>query len=127
MADVSLVTDVGMGIATNRMIGAGTEPKYIGWGTGTTAPTAGDTVLETPGAEARTAGASSRATTDVSNDTYQVQGVITCAGSAKAITEVGLFDASADGNLFGRGTFSPINVSVGDSVQFTCKVKFDQG
>ena len=68
MADVSLVTDVGMSIATNRMVGSGTEPKYIGWGTGTTAPVAGNTTLETPGAESRTTGTSSRATTNVTND-----------------------------------------------------------
>lgn len=127
MADVALVTNAGLGVATNRIKGVGTEPKYIDWGTGTTLPNVTDIALETPGAEARVAGTSTRVQTTVANDTYQVVGEITCTGVAKAITEAGLFDAASAGTLFGRGTFSPINVSVGDSIQFTAKVLFEQG
>lgn len=127
MPDVVVVTDVGMGIITNRVKGAGTEPNHIGWGTGVTAAAAGNTALETARAEARTAGTSTREQTNVTNDTYQVVGTITASGSAAAITEVGLFDASTAGNMFLRGTFDAINVNVGDSIQFTIKSVFDQG
>ena len=127
MSTVALATDVGMGIVTNRMKGAGTEPNFIGWGTGATAPVAGNTVLQTAAAEARATGVSTRVLTNVANDTYQVVGSITCAGSAKAITEIGLFDAATAGNLFARATFLPINLSVGDSTQFTVLTVFDQG
>lgn len=126
MPDVVTVTNTGLGITTNRIKGAGTEPKYVAWGTGTTAAEATDTALETAGAEARTDGTSTQQTTNTTNDTYQVVGVITCTGTNKAITEVGLFDASSAGNLFLRGTFDAINVNVGDSVQFTIKAVYDQ-
>jgi hypothetical protein len=122
----ALVTDAGLGILTNRIIGSGTEPKYVGWGTGTTDPVAGNTGLETPRGESRTSGTSSRVQTTVANDTYQVVGEITCASTAAAITEVGLFDASANGNLFMRATFAVINVGVGDKIEFTIKTVFDQ-
>jgi hypothetical protein len=125
-ADVVVVTDAGMDIITNRLKGSGTEPKYVHWGTGTTGAAAADTALETARAEDRTDGTSSRVTTTVTNDTYQVAGTITAAGSSAAITEAGLFDASTDGNMLLRGTFDAINLQIGDSIAFTVKVKFDQ-
>ena len=77
--------------------------------------------------EARTVGTGSQATTNTTNDTYQVVGTITCASSGAAITEVGLFDALTSGNLFLRGTFSAINLNVADSIEFTIKTVYDQG
>ena len=127
MADSIYVVDSGLGIITNRIMGVGTEPKYIGWGTGTTPATPADTGLQTPGSESRVAGTSSRVQTSTANDTYQVVGTITCSGSPKAITEVALYDAATSGNCFLHGTFSPINVNVGDSIQFTIKCVFNQG
>ena len=121
MTDAIFAVDNGMAITANRLMGAGTEPKNIGWGVGVTAALAINTTLETPSAEARTAGTSNRVTTNTANDTYQVVGLITCTEAAKAITEVGLFDDIVAGSLFLRGTFSPINVNVGDSIQFTAK------
>ena len=121
MADAIFVVDKGLDIVTNRLIGAGTEPKYVGWGTGTTSATAADTGLT------RVSGTSSRVQTSTANDTYQVVGIITCSGVTKAITEVALYDALTNGNCFLHGTFSPINVNVGDSIQFTIKSVFNQG
>ena len=121
MADVVMVVNRGLEIVNDRILGAGAEPKYVAWGTGTVAPVAANTALGTPAAEARTAGTGSKTTTTTTNDTYQVVGTIVCTGASKAITEVGLFDAAAAGNLFVRGTFDPINVNVGDSIQFTIK------
>lgn len=126
MADAAYVVDNGLAIVTNRIIGSGTEPKYIGWGTGTTGAAATDTGLETAAAESRTSGTGTRQQTSTANDTYQVVGAIVCAGSAKAITEVALYDASSGGNCFFHGTFSAINVSVGDSIEFTLKAVFNQ-
>jgi len=127
MADVIMIPETGLAIITNRMIGAGTEPHWIHWGTGTTAPVVGNTQMETPGPEARTVGTASRDLTNVANDTFKVVGTIICTTASKAITEVGLFDALTVGNLFLRGTFSAINVNVGDSIEFTIKAVFDQG
>lgn len=121
MADVMLVVNKGLELVTNRIMGTGAEPKYVHWGTGTTAPAAAQTALVSPGAEARASGTSSKVTTSTTGDTYQVVGTLVCAGAGKAITEVGLFDAATAGNMFVRGTFDAINLSVGDSIQFTIK------
>jgi len=126
MADVVTVTNVGLGIVTNRVKGSGTEPNHVAWGTGTTAAAVGNTALETARGESRTAGTSTQQTTTTTNDTYRVVGSITAVSTSAAITEVGLFDASTSGNLFLRATFDAINVNVGDSISFTINTVFDQ-
>lgn len=126
MADVSMKVNTGLEITTSRMKGLGTEPKYIGWGTGTTPPVTTNAGLETPAAEARVNGTSTQETTNSTNDTYQVAGILTCAGAAKAITEIATFDAASNGKMDIRGTFLPINVSVGDSIQFIIQTVYDQ-
>lgn len=123
----TVITNAGQAIVTNRMTGAGTEPKFVMWGTG--AGTAGvtDTTLFTETTdEARTTGTSSRVTTTVTNDTYQVVGTITVATSGKTITNVGLFDVvtASSGNLYFKSDFTGLALLVGDSITFTLKVKF---
>lgn len=125
-ADVVTITNAGLGIITNRIKGSGTSPDYVHWGTGTTAAAVGDTALQTARAEARTQGTMTQQTTNTSNDTYQLVGTITAAGTTAAITEAGLFDASTNGNMLLRGTFDAINLQVGDGIQFTIKTVFDQ-
>lgn len=93
----------------------GVKPEYLGWGTGTTDPVVGNTGLETPAAEARTAGVLSQPTADTS----RCVGTITCAGSGKTISEVGLFTLSAAGVLIIRATFTGIPLLVGDRIEFT--------
>lgn len=125
MADVAKVLDAGMGIITNRIAGAGTEPKYVAWGTGTTAAANTDTGLQTAAAEARTTGTSSRTQTNVANDTYQVIGKITSL-STQSITEVCLYDAASGGNAFMRATHDAFALNAGDSIEYTIKTVFDQ-
>lgn len=119
----TVFADAGKAIVTNRIKGSGTEPSYVAWGTG--AGTAGvtDTTLFTEAAESRVAGTSTRVTTSVTNDTYQVVGTLTAA-SGKTITNVGLFDASTSGNLFVKGDFTGLALNTGDSIQFTIKLVF---
>ena len=124
MADVLKVVNGGLAIITNRLKGAGTEPSYLGTGTGATGAAVTDTVLQTPRAEARVLGTSTQQLTVVTGDTYQVVATVTYASTSGAITEVGLFDASSGGNMFLHGTFSAINVNPGDSIQFTIKTQF---
>lgn len=119
----TVLTNAGRDILTNRIKGSGTEPTYVAWGTGAGTAAVGDTTLFTEAAESRTNGTSSRVTTSVTNDTYQVVGTITATGT-RAITNAGLFDASASGNLFIKGDFSTINLSTNDSIQFTIKLQF---
>lgn len=115
-------TNAGAAIITNRVTQAGTAPKNIGWGIGTTAAAVTDTALVTESAPTtaggRTVGTESRTTVTVTNDNYQVAGSVT-AGSSLAITEAGLFDAVSTGNLLIRGVFSAINVVSADSISFT--------
>lgn len=123
----TVITNAGQAIVTNRISGAGTEPHFVMWGTG--AGTAGvtDTTLFTETTdEARTTGTSSRVTTTVTNDTYQVVGTITVATSGKTITNMGLFDVvtASSGNLYFKSDFTGLALSVADSITFTTKVKY---
>lgn len=128
MADTVYVVDNGLAITTDRLLDSPTHnpPKWVHWGTGTTTATATDTVLETPGTEARTEGTETQKTTSTTNDTFQVVGTITCTGSPKAITEAGLFShlTSTTGYLYLRATFDVINVAVGGSIQFTITAQY---
>lgn len=123
----TVFTNAGAAIVSNLMTLAGTTPKYIGWGTGTTAAAVGDTALQTEAAPTtsggRTSGTVSRTTTTVTNDTFQVVGTVTATGAA-AITEAGLFDAASTGNMLIHSVFSALNMSgAGDSIAFTFQLK----
>lgn len=122
--------NAGTAIITNRVTQAGTAPKNIGWGIGTTAAAVTDTALVTESAPTtsggRTVGTESRVTTTVTNDTYQVAGLVTAAGTL-AITEAGLFDAVSAGNMLIRGVFAAYNVVSGDTITFTFQLKFAAG
>jgi len=123
----TVITNAGQSIVTNRMIGSGTEPKFVMWGTGAGTAAITDTTLFTETTdEARTTGTSSRVTTTVTNDTYQVVGTITVATAGKTITNVGLFDVvtASSGNLYFKSDFTGLALLVGDSITFTIKVKF---
>lgn len=122
MANGVKVTNVGLSILTNRIIQAGTAPKNVGWGIGTTTPAITDTALQTESAPTtaggRTVGTESRTTVTATNDTYTVTGTVT-AGSTLAITETGLFDNVTAGNMLLHAVFSAVNVVSGDSIAFT--------
>jgi hypothetical protein len=123
----TVLTNAGKAVTTNRIIGAGTEPNYVAAGVGATgaARTASiaDTALSSELAEGRVSGTSSRVTTSVSSDTYQVIGTVTATGT-RAIDEAGLFDASSSGNMYLSATFPVVNLSVNDSIQLTLKVQY---
>ena len=123
----TVITNAGQAIVTNRMIGSGTDPKFVMWGTGAGTAAITDTTLFTETTdEARTTGTSSRVTTTVTNDTYQVVGTITVATANKTITNVGLFDVvtASSGNLYFKSDFTGLALLIGDSITFTIKVKF---
>ena len=132
-ADVVFVTDDGMAITTDLLLETplvDAAPHWVDMGTGTTPATAADTVLETPGAEARDGtGTSTQVTTSETHDTLQVVGTITESDGGAAITECGLFNslAGTTGFLYLRATFDAINLNDGNSIEFTIQVKYDQG
>jgi hypothetical protein len=125
MADTVCVVNGGLAITTNRIKGGGTEPKYLGWGRVTTAAPITDTGLQTPAAEARSNGTSTQQTTTIANDTYQVVASITSLTN-QTISEIGLFDAAAAGNMYVHATFTGLPLNAEDAVQFTVKVKQTQ-
>lgn len=121
----TLLVNTGKAVVTNRVKNGATgatEPNYVAWGTGAGTTALTDTTLFTE-TGTRTAGTSTQQTTSTTNDTYQVIGTLT-AGGTLAITNAGLFDASTSGNLFVKGDFTTINLSSGDSIQFTFKTQF---
>lgn len=122
----NLITNAGFAGAAARLGSDATEVKfdYIAVGTGTTAAAAGNTTLETEITDsglARGTGTVSRVTTTQTNDTHQVAKTFTVTGT-KAVTEMGLLNASSGGVLLGRNVFSAVNVVNGDSLVATYKV-----
>lgn len=115
----SIFTDVGENLTTDFWDGSASAPTnwYVAQGTGVTTAAKGDTALGTPSAEARVI------TTDTqpSADQNQHVGTITATGT-RAITEVGLFDASSAGNMPVRADFTAINVDSGDKIEFTIQI-----
>jgi hypothetical protein len=127
----TVVVNGGLGIVTNRLKGAGTEPLNVGWGTGAGTAAVGDTTLFTEalvslsaGTSDHTAGTSTQQTTTTTNDTYQVVATRTATGSG-TVTNAGLWDAASGGNLFLKGDFTGIGLVSGDSILFTIKAVFD--
>jgi hypothetical protein len=118
----TLLTNSGHAIVTNRIIGSGTTPNYVAWGTGAGTTSATDTTLFTE-VTPRTAGTATQVTTSITNDTVQIVGTMT-ASTGETITNAGVFDASTSGNLFVKGDFTGLALNTGDSIQFTFKVQF---
>lgn len=127
----SLVTNAGLAEIVTTMVSANAA-RHLQWGEGS-GQTATDNAIDTAGdtTEARTAGTMSAQTETTTGDTIQVVGTITAAG-ARAITEVGVFDAAGSGSpptggdMIAYGDFSAINLASADSITFTVKITLDQ-
>lgn len=129
MADAAYLVDNGIGLIVNNLV-TDSIYKYVAWGTGTTGAAANNTAMETaaaPTTATAVTGTPSKATTSTTDDTYVVTATVT-AGGALAITEVGILNqATVSGaTMFYHATFSAINVSNNDSIQFTLKSVFNQ-
>lgn len=91
-------------------------------GTSTGAEANGDTAL---GAEVGTASTGSQ--TETSSVIYKSVGTQTYTTGSDAITEHGLFSSSGGATLWDRSVFSAINVSTGDSIEFTYELTVTAG
>lgn len=101
---------------------AGPFMSYIALGTGTTAPSASDTTLQselTGGGNVRVQG-----TLTSSTNTWQNSAVFLPGNGTGAVTEAGLFTASTVGTMFARQTFSAYNKAAGDTLTVTWTVSF---
>lgn len=116
----NLVVDVGLDEMAQGTFGVGgsgsTNFQWIEIGTGTTAPVAGNTAIETT-ACARIQDASPDVNSAVSGETSV--SVIssfdggTCAG---AITEAGIFNAVTANQMLARSTFGSVTIGAGDTL-----------
>lgn len=86
----------------------------IGWGTGAGTAAKGDTTLFTEATEARVAVVASQPLADKNRWVATIT-----ADGAKTITNAGLFDAAAAGNLIVHGDFTGIVLALGDKIEFT--------
>lgn len=101
----------GRAIITGRLKGLGTEPLWVGWGTGAGTAAATDTTLFTE-TGTRVAGSSSS-----DSGVYRVTGTLTATG-ATTVTNAGLFDAITSGNLFTKVNFSSIALIANETISF---------
>lgn len=123
---VARVQNAGLARITSLLAAA---TWWLQWGTGSAAAATANVVTTTSTTEARAAATMSQQTVTVTNDTLRATGTLTAAG-ARAITEVGLFDAAGTGspptggNMDIYGDFSVINLASGDSIAFTLNTTF---
>ena len=117
-----LVTNVGLNKLAGLLTGLHTSAfKYVALGSGTTAPSATQTSLDSE--IVRVEGSVSTVTTSIDGDTGQIVGSFNFT-STNTLTEIGLFDSASGGNMLFRQTFPPSVVLSGDSWILTCKVQF---
>jgi hypothetical protein len=100
----------------------GTNPKYVGWGTGAGTAAITDTTLFTEASETRVAGAESQVTTTVTGDTYRTVATLT-ADAGKTITNAGTFVAVSGGAPVVKGDFAGVALLTGDQITFTCNLQ----
>lgn len=115
------VTDKGLEIISKRIKGLGTEPLYVGWGTGTGTvdPTRNTLFAEdATSGYARVAGVSALVSVAVANDGYRVSGTLTAIATL-IITEWALFDALSGGNMLVHEVISPgLVLAIGQPLNF---------
>lgn len=114
-AAVNLVVNTGKDAVIDRLQAATPAVHdFQAIGTGTTAPAAGNTALETE-IGTRVQGTLSQPT----STTDRLVSTFAAGNGTGAITETGRLNASTAGNLFARQTFSVVNKAAGDSLQVT--------
>lgn len=115
----NLIVNKGLDMAAYQL-GNGSKPLNAACvGEGTTAPTNGDTALESQ-VDTQTP-VFSQVTTSVTNDTAQFVSLHTAGVGGWAITEYGIKYSTTD--LFNRVTFTAINLAENDELEFTYKVQ----
>jgi hypothetical protein len=120
----NLVTTVGCRHIADQLASSHDEDEmsHMAIGTGTTAPAAGDTTLETEldrnALTSRTQGAGA--------DAHKVSyvGDWAAGDGTGAITEAGILNAAALGTLLARVVFAVINKGIADTLQITWTLSF---
>jgi len=118
----NMVVDAGIGwVAYLLMSDTPTKFTHGAIGTGTNAPAAGNTALQTQ-ILTRIAATLSRITTTISNDTAKFISTFTSDGSY-SVTEYGTFTAATGGTMLNRVTFTAIPLENTDQLEFSYKLQ----
>ena len=121
---LNLVVAAGLAFITNRLIGtASAVMSHMGIGSGVTAANGNDTALGTQLARVALT-SQTRVTTTVANDAVQYVATFPAGIGTGAITEAGLFNAGAAGEMLARTVFAVVNKGALDSLTITWKVTF---
>lgn len=121
---VAVTTNAGKVKTANILAGNADSnvAKYIGFGSGTHVAAVTDTALTTQVARIGV-NSPSITTTDITNDTVQVeQTYLNATAGVVVIKESGLFDSASGGVMVSSATFEPISLEVGDSLVITAKI-----
>jgi hypothetical protein len=123
----NIVTNAGFAqLALLTGDGSATPFTYIAVGTSTTAPAVGNTTLAaeiTTGGLARAGGTTSRTTTTVTNDTYQITYTWT-ASASHTVEEVGVFNASSGGTMLSRALTTTKTIIADQTLTGVYRLKF---
>jgi hypothetical protein len=121
-----LLTAVGRTLVAGRLVGLGSPPSYINWGSSSTPPAVSQTALgaEIGGRVAVTTAALAGPISGIALGAVQYTATLTAGGSAN-IWEIGLFDAASGGNLITRGLLSSaLPVLPGDTLSVILVLEF---
>lgn len=114
----NLVVNTGLAYIVSRMVGTSKDPmSHMALGSGTTAPAAGDTALQTQ-LGSRVALSSST----ISGDNNEKVVYIAAFGAGEgtgAVTEAGIFNDASAGDMLCRTTFAVVNKGADDTLQIT--------
>ncbi len=125
------VVDVGIDCMSDLIFGTTicTGEAFFDWieiGTGSTAPTSGDTTIETAiGGCARVQDATVAVVSPTGEITATVESTFSGATCAATVTEAGVFDATTTGNLLARSTFAGVTIGASDTLTVTYNVKIE--
>lgn len=112
----NLVVNNGKGFIASRMISGGASVmSHMALGSGTTAPAAGDTALESLLGVREILDSSTSPASGVVLYTSSFEG----GDATGAVTEAGIFNAATDGTMLCRTTFDTINKSATDTLSVT--------
>lgn len=119
-----MITTAGVNLWAADWTNAVATLKNANWhdsGTGITAPTIGDTVMQTPTGNVRVGGGQTNTI-----NVYQTIGILSY-GAVYSLTEWGLWTDVSAGVLFDHRTFAPIPIVSGDTAQFQYQLTIVQG
>lgn len=115
----NLVVNTGLTFIASRMIGTSQGVMtHIGLGSGSTAPAAGDTALESLLGTREILDSSTTPATGV----ILYKSTFEQGDATGAITEAGIFNASSGGTMLCRTTFGTITKSAQDTLEITWQI-----